>query len=406
VVSTKVSPALAILICLLFWAIGDQLGSCLSWGHDTWQLTEALVNYAGGFVRRGLTGWLIGLAADSTGIQANHIVVFAGFIFYLLLTVWLLRYSTRIFPPALILSCIVMGFPAYQDSIIRKDCMGILLLLGCLLIDRSRLQRPLAILIVNFLAGVAILSHETFGFYAFPALVFFMGRDRKSMTGCVLVRRCVTMLPAGLCFLLTAIYHGSPAVAKAVNDSWMPLWRIIDPRNPHLDAPAAAIRALGFTSEQGLSSGVALLTSGFYQPTAWAVLFVITFVLVILFTDRNPDRSSVLAMESKIRVAAILLAQFVLISPLFLLGNDYGRWLFFWVASSLVLHTLNCRVPRWLESLVARIFEKAKAGHIFGRLPVKDWYLLFFGVPVCWNVHELLAASPVSRHLQIIWSWF
>jgi hypothetical protein len=52
------SPALVILVGLLLWAFASQLLAALSWGHDSYQLTEWLINYAGGFVRRGLPGWL------------------------------------------------------------------------------------------------------------------------------------------------------------------------------------------------------------------------------------------------------------------------------------------------------------------------------------------------------------
>ncbi len=397
--ATKFSPALGIMICLLLWAIGVQLHSSLSWGHESWQLTEWLIDYSGGFVRRGLTGTLVRMISETTGIRANLVAIVWSTACYLALAIWFLRRSTRTFPVILILSCVVMGIPAYQDCILRKDCLGLLLLLGCLKADHSRLPRPLAIIVINLLAGAAILCHEAFIFYSLPALVLFTRRDEEPLSGLKLLRRGLPLLPAAACFALASVYHGTPAIAEAVNDSWLPLWRAIDPANPHLEAPSAAIEALGWTSQQGLSIAGYMLTSGFYQPLAWVFVFAVSFALMVLFTDRDAAP----ALETKTRVTTILVAQLVFISPLFLLGFDYGRWLFFWVASSMMLHTLDRRAPRWLESCVARIFEKARLRHLIAWLPARDWYLLFFGVPVCWNIHNFLTASPVNHHLQFLW---
>lgn len=390
------------MICLLLWAIGDQLWSALSWGHDSFQLTEWLINYSGGFVRRGLTGAMIGIAGRSTGIQANYLIIGFSVVCYLILSLWFLRHATRTFPAILILSCMVMGFPAYQDCIIRKDCLGLLLLLACLKIDHSRMPRYFAIPAINLIAMAAILCHESFVFFGLPALIFYGSRDSSPLSFNQLLRRCFALLPTAICFSCVAVFHGTPQIAAAVNDSWLPLWRILDPGNPQIQSPSAAIQALGWSSREGLSLGINLLTSGFYQPMAWASVFALSFALFVMFTGRDEERS----LEVKTRVTAILLAQFIFISPLFLLGFDYGRWLFFWVASTVMIDTQRLVAPRWLASTTAYLFRKSRVDHLLERLPANDWYLLFFGVPVCWNIFNFMVGSPIGQHVYLIWSWF
>ena len=404
--SRRITPSLAILVCLLIWAIASQIVAAISWGHESFQLSEWLINYAGGFVRRGLPGALIAMLANASGVQANHIVIITGFGCFLVLALWFLRRATPVFPAVLIVSCIVMGFPAYQDSIVRKDCLGLLMLLGCLSAAASRWSISLRIWVVNFVAAMAILSHEAFCFYAVPALVLFRSWDEEPPLIRELTRRCFVMFPAVVCFCLVTWFHGTPAIAEAVNQSWLPLWRDIEPGKPGMEVSAAAIQALGWSSQQGVAMGSYVLSSGFYQPVAWVCMFVVSCVLVVLFTGRGAQRGEAVAMESTVQVTAILLAQLLFISPLFLLGCDYGRWLFFWVASSLMLHTTGRRAPCWLESGVACVFANARVVHLLARLPVCDWYLLFFGVPVLWSSHNFLAASPISRHLLMVWSWF
>ena len=399
--SDRPSPSFVILCCLLVWTAGRQLVDAFSWGHESFQLTEWLINYSGGFVRRGLPGWLIGMVSQVTGIQANHLIIVLSAACFITLALWFLRHSARTYPSILILSCLVMGFPAYQDSIVRKDCLGLLLLLGCLKIDRSRLPRYAAIPAINLVAVAAILSHETFVFFALPALVLYRRRDEEPMDFRRLLRRGVALLPAAACFGLVTALHGTPGVAETVNDSWAPLWQLTDPGDPAVHESSAAIRALGWNSSEGLSLGITLLTSGFYQPVAWAAVFVMAFVLFLLFTGRHEGGG----MEVKIRVTALLALQLLFISPLFVLGVDYGRWLFLWLASTAMIDTERLAAPRWMEAAVARVFRKSRADYLFDRVPARDWYLLFFGVPVCWNIFNFMVASPISRHLHLVWSW-
>ncbi len=72
----------------------------------------------------------------------------------------------------------------------------------------------------------------------------------------------------------------------------------------------------------------------------------------------------------------------------------------------MMFHTYDRRAPFWLEALVVRLFSVARVPDLLGRIPARDWYLLFFGVPVCWNLHNFLTASPVGSHFEIIRSWF
>lgn len=399
----RFSPTVAILSTLMICAIVFQIRSALSWGHGSYQITDWLINYSGGFVRRGLPGEIIGWLSQVTHIAPNHLVILVSLILFLALAIWFLRKSGDTFPTALILSCIVIGFPAYQDSIIRKDCLGLLLLLACLKVEDRGLPKMAFALIVNVLAALAILSHETFVFFALPALVMLHKTGSPEYSLKDLLLRSSVLAPAILIFLLVVKFHGTPAIANAVHESWMPLWHTLAPEQSVIE-PAASIAALGWTTEQGVYLSQYILTSGLYQPLAWVTVFTVSFVLVLLFTGRN--ESAPTQVQKKVRITALLVTQFVFISPLFLLGVDYGRWLFLWIASSLMLHICGRHAPRWIESAVSKIFTRFKIPEYLERIPTNEWYFLFFGVPVIWNLHNFMVASPVVRHLDLLRSYF
>jgi hypothetical protein len=392
-----------ILGTLLGWALVLQIIASLSWGHESWQITEWLINYSGGFVRRGLAGTVFWYLSELTGIQANHLAIVASLICYAVLNAWLLRNATRWFPAILVLSCVAMGFPAYQDSIVRKDCLGLLLLIACIKAWNSRQALGSRILLTNFFACTAILIHETFVFYAFPALLLHVmpGDTRRNTKG--FLHRLVALTPSMVCFGLTVIHHGSPAIARTIHESWLPLWRTIDGSSPPPDTPSAAIRAIGWSASEGMELTLYMFRSGWYQPTAWAIVFSISFVLVLLFTRSRSSPTGASAII-RTRVLSILVFQLICISPLFLLGIDYGRWLFFWIVSSMIFLACGLRPPAIVTRSLIRAPGFRSTGILLGKLPVREWYLLFFGVPVCWNIHNFLIASPVVRHLHMLWT--
>lgn len=389
-----------LLGCLLAVQSVIQTRAALGWGHDSWQLTEWLINYSGGFVRRGLPGEFAGWMSHATGMPANNVVIITAILAFLSLLTWLLRHTAGLLHPALVVSCVIMGFPAYQDSIIRKDCLGMLLFIACIRADASGLPGIARMALTNLCACTAILSHEAFAMYALPALWFYpMLRDGSPDFKKVLVRTA-SFMPSLACFVLTIRYHGTEDHSRLINQSWLPLWRITDPGSPDIAEPSAAIAALSWTAEKGVSLGMNLLTSGLYQPLAWLALFIISFVFILRFTSGKA------APGTRTRIASILLLQLLCISPLFILGYDYGRWLFLWAGTSTIILATGLEPPAYLQHRLAAISSRLSLDRISNAIPSGGWQLLCFGVPVCWNLHAFVDSIPLVRHARMIWHAF
>ena len=389
------STTFRVMLGLFVCACAIQIHAALRWGHESWQLSEWLINYAGGFVRRGLLGSLVWWISHWTGLPANLLAIGIAVVGFVWLLRWMWAHASRDFPPVLVLSCIVMGIPAYQDSIVRKDCIGLLLMIAACHLAPGGRPDWWKLLALNLLAGVAILVHEAFTFFALGALVVAARPGDDKFTFTRLCGRGLMLAPAYFVFLATVVWHGDPAHAVAVNASWLPLWAVTNPGDPGVAVPAAAINALGWTTSKGLSLGIDLLTSGIYQPAAWAMVYAITFGLMVMFSGGSGGT------QAKLKIAALLVQQLVLISPLFLLGYDYGRWLFYWTGGTIILYTLGFRAAGPVESLVARVWEMFRVDHWLPRVPARYWYLLCFGVPVCWNIAAFSIASPLGR----LWSY-
>lgn len=384
-----------ILGLLLLVAVADQLMRAPEWGHDSWRISEWLIHYGDGFVRRGLAGSVFRLVSEWTGVAANLVAIAFSVAVFAVLAVGLLWRGRQVFSPALLLSCVVLGFPAYQDAIVRKDCLELFLLAGCLRWIDGRGPMVVRWTFVNLLACTAVLIHETFAFFALPALVVLGpedGRGWRKMGG-----RAIALLPAFGCFGLAAVHHGSPETARAIHDSWLPLWREIEGAGADLAEPAAAIAALGWTAGEGIAFAKGVWGSGLYQPVAWTMLFGMCLVLVLAFTRRDREE------RSRSRMLGLLVFQLVCIAPLFVVGIDYGRWLFLWVVSALLLFLRGRQLPMALERRAESWIGSPLVRMWLDRLARHEWVFLFFGVPALWNLRNFLTAGPIPHH---VWTWF
>ena len=88
---------------------------------NSWNASEWLISYSGGFVRRGLGGEIIYNISSYLLISPAKIIVLFSIFSYLLLCLILVKISKNIIPTFIILSPVMLGMPIYSDFLIRKD---------------------------------------------------------------------------------------------------------------------------------------------------------------------------------------------------------------------------------------------------------------------------------------------
>ncbi len=387
--------------CLaLLGAVVKQTMASLKWGHGSWQITEWLINYQGGFVRRGLPGQVILYVSDFLGIQANYMAIFISLLVYVFLISYLIIKTRHKFAALLIISPIVMGAPAYQDFIIRKDILGIIFFLVCLKILFSKKKNILKYFGLNLVAIIALLSHEAFFFFAIPAIgvIIFQSDSRPNDSLFKRVSYVLAVLSASLlAFCICVVNKGDPLIAHAINLSWIDLWKSIEPNACCFDKPNAAIDAIQWTTKQGLSLSYSLLfafSMGIYVPLAWLVTIIMCGFFILSFSIKleNTEYRNILS---------ILIFQLIMIAPLFILGWDFGRWIFLWSVSTIILYisVVNFRGP--FDSAIDTCIKKIIKSRIHVYFSKNSWLLLIFGIPgCCWSISQFIGSSPIGFYLK------
>jgi len=300
--------------------------------HSDWAMADWLINYSGGFVRRGLTGEL------ALGLSRLHVSPFAWVLLFQLGLYGVMLYAvlrmTRgimwdFWLLALVYSPATLAFPVHDPSFaFRKEILFLALLSGLLLVLQGKHLRDFAIsFLLTIFAAVCVLSHEgliVFFPYLFCALLLGLGSAWRSIR--------IGAMPAVValgCFALASRFPGSLAQSRAVCAS---LGSTLT--DPPTGFCAGAIAYLGRDSAYAHTQVVLQLHEGnflrhFVLVAALALLPVVVLIVRLL---RRPQQ----------RLAALQLSICALVSvaastSLFVYGTDWTRWVYVHVFSLLLL---------------------------------------------------------------------
>ncbi|MDP4278435.1 MAG: hypothetical protein Q8914_12490, partial [Bacteroidota bacterium] len=314
------------------------------YSKESWNITELLINYQGGFVRRGLLGEGILYVYRLWGVNPYYLILSVCALAYVLLVAFFVRsFIKRGYSIFLLPFVFFLGNPIINDFWVRKDVLQVLIFITVLFFSLKK--STWSVLTTNFFLVVGLLIHEGIGFFCLP-IVFLLrlSSTKSSMKGKSNIRLVLyTMLqlsPALLVFLFTLYAKGSEAIAQAIWNSWKDIpFQIQDTGNALIPS---AIDALSWSLHRGLSYLYNFLRNfngGFYAPLAWALILLAIYYVLSNFNDLNIHvlKKAPRSNLQKRQFSNVLLFQLLAVLPLFILGWDYGRWVFYWVASSFAI---------------------------------------------------------------------
>jgi hypothetical protein len=314
---------------------------------DSFGITEYLINYEGGFVRRGLTGQLLLYLYRLTHISPYYFIVIISVFTYLSVIVFCVKYLTEKSYPVFFLPFVFfLGNPVISSFWLRKD--SLMLCLFTLVVFCIKKRSPIHLIFANLILVSGILIHEATGFLTIPisiVLIFSLysaNIKHKSLFERIF-RSFIFIMPSIIVFFLVLYFKGDQKVAKLIWLSWKDVRFPVGIYNP--DKLPAAIEGISLTLKYGLFSSLYNLVNfnnDIYAPLAWVII-----ISIVYFILTNTERLSFKINQYKPQniidkkyLGNILIFQFIAVIPLFILGCDYGRWVFLWVISSFVLMLL------------------------------------------------------------------
>ncbi len=318
-------------------------------GYDSWFISEFLINYQGGFVRRGLLGEILFFFTQHSGIDVEWTIKIISVLFLAFLTTFFVRsfikkgYTLYILPLCFFLGAVFYANSAdlyTTNSWIKKDCMMVSILIFSLYACRSKMPVLCKVLLVNVMGIFVILTHELYAFFALPVLfLLFVNIYNRGQLVRAGLYAAASLLPSVIAFGLACLAHGDRATADAIWDSWQVLAGNSPARPIGEDN---AIVAIGWDSVQTfrmhLEYNFLKTHYGLWSLPVWLLTFPLVYYIVTnaisVFRKETTDYDD----SSKTTLSAILLFQLFCMIPAFtVLCCDYGRLFFFWITSSFAI---------------------------------------------------------------------
>ncbi|MDA7543904.1 hypothetical protein N8814_05140 [Acidimicrobiia bacterium] len=293
------------------------LSSTLKWG--TWSYAENLISYPDKFIRRGLLGEIIlFLSGDGSAFEIMQIMVFVNCVLLVIMTFLIFKMFglTLLQHNMLILSSFGMMYLVYHGSSFnRKEIFAInFFLIFIYFLKKNKNTLTINLKIFLLLSSVfTALIHEGLLFITVP-FYFLILKPINQNTGYLYLFTSSALL----IFLLTQQGSESDAI-----NLWNQLHQF-DRNQIGNDLESSAIYAIAFTYErQILNSGINILVLGLLNH--WlSVLFY--FYIYFFITHLGADSVNLKNFKD-----FFLKKEMLYCLPLFIVGDDWGRYLIFYI---------------------------------------------------------------------------
>ena len=326
----------ALLICQLLLKFVIQFNNYQA-NFEHWNFADWLINYEGGFVRRGILGQTILYLYNLFGInigQTLHIIsllsTFA--LIALVITIFIKkRLSLFILP-----TVVMLGTFAINDiTSFRRDQLMLLIIFLILYLYKKYTTSNYIIYYLLFcVTGVlVILIHEA-SFFCFVPFIFIHKCNCINVKN--IFKSTIFLLPIIVTMGVCCIFKGDATTANAIWDSYQPYF--INTYGESLPM-SEAINALTWKT---IPTASFHLKTNYQYPCyiGWFITFTTTFYLCA-----NINRVNLFSYERKransVSLTNILILQFISLLPMFtVLSCDLGRITIYWTITSFFIYAL------------------------------------------------------------------
>lgn len=291
--------------------------------YETYEISDWMINYEGGFVRRGLIGQCLLWANHIHSFDIRYSIVLIEAFFYVLFLYLIFKifnkYKWSLLGAMFPIVCSTTSLTVY-----RRDFMMLCLCyLSYKLFFRYLKDNGINSLIISIMImSVSITIYEPIFFVMVPVLVLQYWNKKKDIINSLFI----FLIPI-LCMVLSCIFRGTDNQVNDIWQSWLPyLSQYVDIQNENI---GFAIQFLGLTNQEVFSLHYEC-TFRDNMPLWTIITLIIVFSLAYFLCTYVPSvyREGKRLCENidKYEISKILLFQLFIQLPIFtLLSCDYGR---------------------------------------------------------------------------------
>jgi hypothetical protein len=367
-------------------------------GTNRWGITEWLISYDGGFVRRGLTGELIKFLSATTRIAPSIIIVTITFITFLIFTFFILKITKDLVPKYVVLSPFLLGQAIFSTNMLRKDIFIMFLFFLCLQTLLSNLNKKFIFFLTTFISLIGVLSHESYIFFCLPILIISF--NLLNNYGALSVKGFLFFFIPLTAFLFVLFFKGTYHQAELITENWNLINNDIAKNYCCYDFPQGSIEALSWSTAKNLSYTLDMIYTNYYGFISVPVVSFLSlcagffFIIKSIKSDKLKERNN---------FAQIFFIQTFFSLPIFI-ALDWGRWTIFILLTSLIATTL---LSKKIELNFTSFFKKKLNFFTENNFVTKIFFIFFFSIPICClNPTLYLVQTPAGSNFRALVYFF
>jgi len=287
--------------------------------YSPWSFSELLISYPDQFIRRGFIGEIVQII-DNDGVLYDtvNLIVFINFLIFILLSFIFIKLSklSSIQHFLYLISIFgILNISMFNQYFHRKEMFVLNLFLITLLTLRFKANENFTLIISTICSILMILIHEGIAMISIPFIIYVFKKKLDNSKKFLNIYKPIVLLV----FLTIIITSGSDSSSRVIWENLSEFDKNQIVINPN------AITAIGWSIfDSFLNTTQVLIFSG--SMFLWTFYFFISGVT--LFVIFNINLKEFYFDYSKAKSFLIKEKYFLIIPVLFIVGFDWGRWIF------------------------------------------------------------------------------
>ncbi len=391
---------LIFFIAYLFTIIRKINVRCL----PNYMLPNWLINYRGGFIRRGLGGEIILRFSNIFGISPIATIYVASLIFYaILISFFVIQFLRNKYPVFILTLPFFLGETVFIDPSqwLRKDSLCLLVFITLLYIFKKFCISFRSFFLLNMVFIFGILIHEVVFFFAFPILFLSFYYKRPSIS-----KNLLFFSPSIATFVFCFILSKYANVDEMIRLTPEIIDGLLFEENSLTHLQMNTVMYFNRFIERISNHGI-----------LFHIVYISVCITAIFIVCTKFEKMAILTKHTTIDndfLSKILIFQFLSIFPLFCISWDWGRWMFLWVASSFIYFLIMEKTPFKQIRLPNLNLEKTTLFKYLDKKPniifllaifINCQFIVPFEIDVLSNTPAYLVFSELSPAVMTIKSY-
>lgn len=290
--------------------------------YESYQISDWMINYEGGFVRRGLMGQLLLYANSVHNFDVRYAILIIELIFYILffylLSKIFIKYKWSLLGAMFPIVCSTTSIAVY-----RRDFMMLCLCYFSYnyFFKYLRNNGGKTLLISLTIMSIGIIIYEPVFFVLVPVLIMQYWSKKRNILSVL----SLFSIPL-LCMILSCIFRGTVEQVDEIWQSWVPyISQYVDIENENI---GLAIQFLGMTNKEvfAMHYDITFADNPLLATITLIIVFILAFFLCTHIPTIDKNNKILTANDDKYDLSKVILFQLIVQLPMFtLLSCDYGR---------------------------------------------------------------------------------